>query len=837
MILPNNSDVGQLEGPEPLEKTKTAPITPETFFQALSVGFAGGVQGLVFSGAGGAPNDHMWNSRGVDYGQWAAAKVKGRKPAYMAMASFEPDLVHRYKGRTVENVLAVQGFWVDIEGSAEKFNKPGGENGGYPNVWAVFDAIRAFGEAVPLVPNFLVLTGSGGAHLHFVLVESLTVAEWRPRANALVALAALHDFKIDAQCTTDAARIMRAPGSLHQKTGIEVVAYKWRAEPYQIGEWDNLIGFVPGVTLVPESLKPRNGAGSSINGDVLNAHAKFSYLQAAKQCSAMKEAAQRSGQSTAYPVWILAAKTADLSKEGREFAHEISCGHVDYDPGATDKKLDSLTGGPASCAAWAVAYGAGGPCESCTHHGKIKNPAVQLGGITDVAPPGAVALLAPESVPDWVSELNARFALVRHGSKMVIVDMQTPSMTGRGVVLALGYLDVMAFRQLMNGRFAPVQKSGVKQRALAEAWLAHPARRQFAGLVFAPGEKLPADILNLWQGFAVEPLVGDVAPWLKVLSALVPNEAERLYVLRWLAWKVQNPGGCPDTVLIFKGAKGTGKNSLFDPLILLFGRHAMLADDPELIAGRFTWHLMSLAFAVLDEAVFVGDPKQADRVKSRVTAKTMHYEQKGMDPVQGVNRCAYVMLTNHEYVWQATTDERRAVVLEVGEALRGNLEFWERYHDWALGSGPAALLHYLQAVDLSGFNPRQIPKGEALRLQVELTALREPVAAWWHQCLSEGAIRWRDVTDRVFHLNTDGVTEIDSVSLRLSFEQSTAVRGRTNIGNSWPAAAKRHKGWLGSAGPQKIRPRTNGGREWRDVLPELSVLRVAFTEATQIQIF
>ena len=87
------------------------------------------------------------------------------------------------------------------------------------------------------------------------------------------------------------------------------------------------------------------------------------------------------------------------------------------------------------------------------------------------------------------------------------------------------------------------------------------------------------------------------------------------------------------------------------------------------------------------------------------------------------------------------------------------------------------------------------------------------------------------------HLNTNRVTEIDSVSLRLSFEQSAGARGRTNIGNSWPAAAKRHKGWLGSAGPQKIRPRVGTLREWRDVLPELSVLRVAFAEATQIQIF
>ena len=607
MILQNEQGLDKVQsiGPPEVEtlpavrRNGPVPVSPAAFYQGVAVGHPDGVQGLVFAGAGGAPNDHLWNIRGADAGELAAAKVKDRKPAYVTMAAFKPDAVSRFKGRAAQNVVALCGFWVDIEGSPEKFNKPGGEAGGYPDGKAVLAAVGAFGRAVPsLVPNFLVLTGSGGAHLHYTLNESLTVSEWGPRAKALVALAALHGFKIDAQCTTDAARIMRAPGSVHQKTGVEVTAYQWRTERYELAEWDRLTGYVPGVVLAPEMQKPRKGSGSSINGDVLDPHAKFSYLQAAEQCGAMRTAAQRNGQDATYPVWILAAKTADLSKEGREFAHEISCKHDDYDTTATDKKLDSLTGGPANCEAWATAYGVGGPCESCAYRGKIKNPAVQLGTVPDVAPPGAVALLEPENVPDWVAELNPRFALVRHGSKMVIVDMQTPSMTGRGVVLSVGYLDIAAFRQLLNGRFAPIQKAGDKPRNLADAWLSHAARRQYAGLVFAPGEALPADVLNLWQGFAVEPLAGDVAPWLEVLAALVPDDADRRYVLRWLAWKVQNPGGVPDTLLIFKGAKGTGKNSLFDPLILLFGRHAMLADDPELIAGRFTWHLMSLAFAV-----------------------------------------------------------------------------------------------------------------------------------------------------------------------------------------------------------------------------------------------
>lgn len=668
--------------------------------------------------------------------------------------------------------------------------------------------------------------------MHYRLKQWITPSVWLPRAHALVALTAKHGLKIDAQCTTDASRIMRAPGSIHQKTGVMVTARMLREERYDLAEWDALTGFEPDAVDV---LVPARKYDMTVNGDVLGKSSKFSYVQAARQCGAMAQAAQDNGQDTPYPVWILAAKTAALAIEGRELAHQISCGHAEYSEAETDKLIGSLTGGPAGCEAWGNAFGIGGPCDSCAHRGSIKNPAVQLGRMVETEPPSADAQDAPNEGPEWVAGLNQRFALVRNGSKMVVIDFQSPSITTRGVVHGVGYLELGALRSMLNGRYAPIQKAGEKPRPLSDAWLAHIHRRQYAGLVFAPGEKLPANILNLWQGFAVEPVQGAVTLWLTVLEALVPDAKERSYVFNWLAWKVQRPGGVPDTVLIFKGPKGTGKNSLFDPLIAAFGRHAMLADDPELIAGRFTWHLMSLCFAVLDEAVFVQDPRQADRIKSRSTAKTMMFEQKGMDPVQGVNRCAYVMLTNHEHVWQATTDERRAVVIEAGETLRGNLSFWEQYHAWATTNGPAALLHYLQAVDMSGFNPRQIPKSEALRQQVEQTALRIPAVAWWNQCLTEGSVRWREGVDRVAHLNLDEETEIERAALRLSYEQSAASRGR-NL-QDWAVVAKRLKEWVGKGGMRKVRARVGNSREWREVLPPLSQMRDAFTAATQVQIF
>ena len=813
-----------------LDETATAvqrgALSPVEFFKLVSVDQPGAIQGLVFRGRNGGLNSHVWNRREVSHAEWVAAKVSGRE-CYTTMAAYEAEKVSDYKGRTTENVVAVRGFWVDVEGTKKKGDTPY-----YPGARAVLVAVKAFVKATGLTPNAVVSTGSGGVHLHYVLAAPVGVAEWLPRAKALATMAKRHGFLIDEQCTTDAARVMRAPGSVHQTTGETVTARRLRPELYTLEEFDRLVGF--DVATQPDSPAPARRYDLAVNGDMIGSvRGKFSYIRAAQQCGAMHRAAQANGADVAYPVWLLAVKTADLSTEGRAFAHQISSGHESYQEDETDRKLESLTGGPAGCEAWGTAYGAGGPCESCDYRGKIKNPAVQLGADIDTSPPGSVVSAEPENVVEWVGELNKRFALVRHGTKLVIVDFQTPSMSGRGVALGIGFLDVAAFRSMMNGRFAPVQKAGEKQRALADAWLSHQQRRQYEGLVYAPGEVLEANMLNLWQGFTVAPVQGDVSLWLELLAALVPIEADRKYALRWIAWKIQNPGGVPDTILIFPGPKGAGKNSLFNPVIDLFGRHAMLADDPELIAGRFTWHLMSLSFAVLDEAVFVGDPRQADRVKSRVTAKTMHYEQKGMDPVQGVNRCAYVMLTNHSHVWQATSDERRAVVVEVGETLRGNVDFWNRYHTWSTGDGPAALLHYLQSVDLTGFNPRVIPKGEALRKQVELTALRAPAAAWWHQCLSEGAVRWRDGMDRVAYLDETNETEIDRTALRLSYEQSAAVRGR--VSSDWASAARRLVTWSGATGIRKTRTRVGGSREWRDVLPALGELRAAFTAATQVE--
>jgi hypothetical protein len=431
-----------------------------------------------------------------------------------------------------------------------------------------------------------------------------------------------------------------------------------------------------------------------------------------------------------------------------------------------------------------------------------------------------------EARPAWVINLNRRFAEVRMGSSVLILDDQTPMETPSGMRFGPGYLDVQAFRQMHNGSYVPREISESKPQSIANAWLSHPARRQYQGAVFSPGKKTPNDILNLWSGYSVEPAAGDVQLWLRVLQHVAPDSETRAYVLQWLAFKIQNPGEVPGTILLVKGGKGSGKNSLFEPVVRIFGAHGRVFDDAEQIAGRFTGHLQTVAFAVLDEALFTGNHQQGDRIKSRVTASSMTFEAKGRDPVQGVNRCAYVSLSNHSHVWQATLDERRAVVVETSDDLINDMSFWKKYHIWLGGDGPAALLYYLQNLDVSSFDCRVIPKGTALREQIEHTALRDPAVAWWNTVLTEGAIPYRNGMRII--LADDKTTEVSKSALRESFSEFSS---RAQAGD-WSRVMRKLKGWVG--GLVEVKRGTEGNRQRMVVLSNLSDLRKKFEGAVGV---
>lgn len=110
--------------------------------------------------------------------------------------------------RSAYGAFALKSLFIDVD------VKPGA----YATTAEAADALKAFLRATTLPPpTLLVGSGGGGFHAHWVLDRALGVDEWRPLAVALAQAAKHHGFVIDPGVSTDAARVLRVPGTKNFK--------------------------------------------------------------------------------------------------------------------------------------------------------------------------------------------------------------------------------------------------------------------------------------------------------------------------------------------------------------------------------------------------------------------------------------------------------------------------------------------------------------------------------------------------------------------------------------------------------------------------------------------
>ena len=321
----------------------------------------------VVSRRGTKLDDHLW----IPTGSGAAAAVveatERKTDRYMSVGMFPPEKVLRFKGRSQENCWGSFLFCADIDVGK-------GESRGYDTAQEAKQVVaRVLHDYPAIAPNYVVQSGSGGWHFWWRLDAAITRSEWNPLAERLLRMLKSTGMRLDEDITTDAARIMRMPGSVRytaieaKEVLVSVRASEWRPTPYSVAEFSAALGAdeSPHPAALVSTVGGVAAGDPAINGDIAEQYTSFSYIKAAEKCRAMALAAKDNGKDTPYSVWIYAVRSAALSVDGVAYAHEISRGHADYTPKETDKKLASLTGGPASCAAWDKAWGSASPCPQC----------------------------------------------------------------------------------------------------------------------------------------------------------------------------------------------------------------------------------------------------------------------------------------------------------------------------------------------------------------------------------------------------------------------------------------------------------------------------------------
>lgn len=425
------------------------------------------------------------------------------------------------------------------------------------------------------------------------------------------------------------------------------------------------------------------------------------------------------------------------------------------------------------------------------------------------------------AIEPWLAALNDEYALVESiGGKTLIVREGVDPVRN---VHEIEFLGLDGFRSTYSNQFIQMPKFDKKGDICGEIdvpvgkwWLTHPQRRTYKKLVFAPGMTMPDNVMNIWQGFAVDPKAGDCSLYLNhVRDNICNGNADHYeYVIRWMARMVRMPDRHAEVALVLRGKKGAGKGEFVRHFGHLFGRHYKYVDNPDHITGKFNAVLLDAKVVFADECYVNGDRKHEAGQKALITNPTIRVEPKGIDTLEVRNFVALIMATNASWAVTATEDERRFFVVDVGVAQRKNRAYFEAIDQQMNSGGYAALLHHLlNEVDLSGWDHTNVPTTDALRRQVWLTRPDNDMWTWWCGVLEDGFFEcptWPGKPNRA--------------AAKPLFEAIGAACPRRTDD------ASQIREFLKARGAHKVQGKGKGGCFW--VFPALQHCRRAFTDAS-----
>jgi len=410
---------------------------------------------------------------------------------------------------------------------------------------------------------------------------------------------------------------------------------------------------------------------------------------------------------------------------------------------------------------------------------------------------------------DALAAMNDKFAIIENvGGKSVIACWE-PSLLhpGRRVVI---FQNKESFLLRYSNRYVTVEthdgSGGVffTRKKLGEWWLGHRDRAQYCGVTFLPGgDTVVGEHLNLWQGWGVDAAPGDwsLLRWHMENVIAGGNEEFADYVVRWIAWSIQNPAAQAEVALVLIGNKGAGKGTLVRCLQRIFGAHAFQVTSREEVIGKFNGHLQDCILFVADEAYWGGDKRCVGRLQGMITEPTLPIERKGIDLIQVPNYLHVLMLAEPGWVIPAGRFERRYAAFDVSEVKRGDHAYFRALHNQIASNGAEAMMYDLQRTPLDGWHPREIPesllKGAALQRQQAFTL--PPLEQWYLSVLRDGRVPGALVNNnpnskKISRPNTAYTKSLREDAIqrfpRLRFELSDSIIEDFMTDESWVKAKK-----------------------------------------------
>lgn len=226
----------------------------------------------------------------------------------------------------------------------------------------------------------------------------------------------------------------------------------------------------------------------------------------------------------------------------------------------------------------------------------------------------------------------------------------------------------------------------IGKKRFLDLWNDDPFRKSYNEVGVYPHDTMcPPNVLNLWTGFAVEKIQGEIVSIDSVLEHLRilcgRDQKSEEFMLKWLANFFQYPS--QTSVMPFlQGSEGCGKGMFMKLLTLMIGNdkvfvcHNMEND----LMDKFTGHLQNAMLVNIDEIEYKMTAKFKEQIKSMLTRDVISINEKGMKRFTIPHYIKYIVTANPETPFQISEKDRRIAPIQSTEELIGNADYFTEFN-------------------------------------------------------------------------------------------------------------------------------------------------------------
>jgi hypothetical protein len=640
--------------------------------------------------------------------------------------------------RKADNVAGARAFWMDIDCGAEKES----EGKGYLTKEIAEQALHQFCDKFALPkPNCIVDSGNG-AHMYWAMSDLVERKVWQAAASQLKALTTADKLKVDDSRTADIASVLRIPGTFNNKneTPKPVKLIRATSEPI---EPETMLKAIDDAhkTLAPQKPTDSNSASKAVS-------LKTDVPELNRLKSALKSLDPDCDEATwklrrLAPMAKAAKDHPELSDQLLELAREWSSGDLVGKPSvawSAPGKSGGLTGEAAFEIEWNRFFNsnyAGQVTTLNTIHydameGGWKAPNEEFTTVSDDL------TKADDDTPlDALQTIQKQYSLLNLQGKLYTFDQYRLETTAGQPAQKLE-LSGQGDATLLLKRAIKAKFPNSDERKIASDFFMSPETTYFEGVEFNPkGDS--KSYLNLW----VSPYRKAKKGHWKLIDTFLKNvicdgdEDSYNYLINYIAHALQLPEKKPGVMLILMGGQGIGKGTLGRIFQMIWTATYLQVSNIDAVTGNFNAALERSFIVFMDEALFAGDRKSSDALKSLVTEPLILINEKHQPARQTQSYHRFIAATNAMHLKHTDNDDRRDFVLQVSDRHKDDHDYWNELDHEMNHGGIEAFMHDLLERDLSAFNVRAKPSTPGL-LDQKIKSLG-PIEGWWYDSLDMGA--------------------------------------------------------------------------------------------------